>query len=328
MIIRARVAMRLTIIWIFACCLLLSESKLANSAPEIFTIGVVSDVKTLLPVFEGFKTGIAQLGYTEGKNVKYLLSESSANKEDLTTSIRRLLLKKIDLLLTIGDLSALIAKESVKGTNIPVLATACMNPVESGLVESINHPGGSVTGVMVPKIMPKALEWLKTIIPDLKKVYLPFNPDDEASEVALIGMNQASSHLGITIVYHAIHSAEEVVRAIENLPKDIQAVLRIPSPTIAAKIDEVSRAAIKKRLPMGSISQLNKEEAPIVFYVDLYEIGEQASRQAYQIRLGVSPSEIPVESTDAYLTINLKAAAKIGLTIPDNILAQAKTIIR
>jgi hypothetical protein len=81
-IILARIATRLTIIWIFACCLLLFESKLANSAPGIFTIGVVSDVKTLLPVLDGFKAGMAQLGYVEGKNLKYIISATEGNRKE------------------------------------------------------------------------------------------------------------------------------------------------------------------------------------------------------------------------------------------------------
>jgi putative tryptophan/tyrosine transport system substrate-binding protein len=327
MILRTTKALRLIVAGVFTCLLLFS-SGFANGAPGMFTVGVVCEVKTLLPVFEGFKAGVNKLGYVEGKDVKYLVSITGGNKKETAAEVKGLLTQKIDLLLTIGNQTAMTAKEVVKGTDIPVLATACMNPVESGLAESINHPGGSITGVMVPKIMPKALEWLKIIIPDLKKVYLPYNPDDEASETALIGVDQIASRLGITIVYGKIHSVEEVVRAIENLPKDIQAVLRVSSPTLAPQIDKMRMAAIKKGLPVGAISQLEKEEALVVFSSDLYETGNQASRLANQIHLGVKPSDIPFEVSEAYLTINLKTAKKLGLKIPDDILSQAKTIIR
>jgi len=157
---------------------------------------------------------------------------------------------------------------------------------------------------------------------------VPYNPDDEASETALIGVDQAASRLGITIVYQKIHSTEEAVRAIENLPKDVQAVLRVPSPTLAPQIDKMSMAVLKKGLPLGAISQLKKEEALVVFSADLHEIGNQASRLANQIHLGVKPADISFEVSEAYLTINLKTAKKLGLKIQDDALSQAKTIIR
>lgn len=312
---------------VFACLLFLSPAGV-NGMPVGFTIGVVCEVKTLLSVLEGFKTGMTKLGYVEGKDVKYIISVTGGNKKEIAAKTRVLLAQKADLLLTIGNQAAITAKEITEANGIPVLATACMNPVESGIVKSLNYPGGSVTGVMVPKIMPKALEWLKTIIPGLKKIYVPYNPEDEASETALFGIEQAASRLDLTIVCKKINSAEEAIRDIETLPKDIQAILRIPSPTLAPRIEEISRAAIKKGLPLGAISSLEKEEALVVFSADLYEIGMQASRLVNQIRLGVKPSDIPFEQSEAYLTINLKTAEKLRIKISDDVLAQAKNIIR
>jgi putative tryptophan/tyrosine transport system substrate-binding protein len=294
---------------------------------RIFTIGIISDVSSLSPVLEGFKAGIVQLGYIEGKDVKYLVSDMDGNKKELTAEIRKLLAKKIDLLLTIGNQSALAAKEVVKGTGIPILAASCRRPVESGLVESITCPGGNITGVMLANSAPKTLEWMKTVIPGLKKIYVPYNPDDEPSRASLIGIEEVASTLGVEIVYHKIHSAEEAIRAVDNLPEDIQAVFRVPSPTLDLRIGELSNAAFKKGIPVGAMYPLDKD-ALIIFSADFHEVGKQASRLAYQIRQGVAPSTIPIESSEVYLTVNLKIAAKIGLTISDEVLIQAKTVIR
>jgi putative tryptophan/tyrosine transport system substrate-binding protein len=325
MICRARVAVRLATVFVFALCLFLSASS--NGNPRMFTIGVVSDVQALSPVLDGFKAGIAKLGYIEGKDVTYLVGEERRNKKELAAEVRGLLSKKIDLFFTIGNQATLAAMEAIKGTDMPILAAPLRKPVESGLVESINHPGGNVTGVLTSDCSLKTLEWMKTIIPGIKKVYLPYNPDDKPSKAALIGIEQTASRLGITIVYHEIHSIKEAIDTLENFPQDIQAVFRVPSPTLDERIGDLSNAAMKKGIPVGAMYPLDRD-ALIIFSDDFYEIGKQAARLAHQIRLGIRPSEIPIESTDVYLTVNLKTAAKIRLTISDDVLFQAKTIIR
>jgi putative tryptophan/tyrosine transport system substrate-binding protein len=318
-----RIAIPLSVVFVF----LLIPGKNVNALDKIFAIGVVRDVKILSPVLDGFKAGLSELGYIEGKDVKYLVSETEGNKKEIITEIKGLLSKKIDLLLTIGNTSALAAKEAVKGTTMPVLAAPCRRPLENGLVESVKQTGGNITGVMLSNSVPKTLEWMKNIIPGLKKIYVPYNPDDEPSKSALADIEQVASSLGIKIEYQEIHSVEDVIAALDNFPKDIQAIFRVPSPTLDVRISELSSAAIKKGIPMGAIYPLDKD-ALIIYSEDFYEVGKQASRLAHQIFLGVHPSEIPIERSDVYLTINLNTAAKIGLTISDDILIQAKTIIR
>ena len=174
---------------------------------------------------------------------------------------------------------------------------------------------------------PKALEFLKLTVPDLKQVYLPFNPDDAVSVDYLRELNKTGSQVGVELILHEIHSVEEAVTAIENLKEDIDAVFMIPSPTLNLKNSELSRAAIKRKIPMGAALQLD-EDVLITFSADFSDAGKKMARMAEEILEGKNPADIPVETMEVKLIINLKTAEKIGILIPDGILVQADTIIR
>ena len=133
--------------------------------------------------------------------------------------------------------------------------------------------------------------------------------------------------MGIEIVPGDVHSVEEAVAAIESLPEDINAIYRIPSPTLDSRNNELSQAAIKRGLPMGSGLPLD-EAVLLTLSTNLFDVGKQTARMADQVFLGTKPGDLPVESGEQTLVINLKTADAIGLHIPDSILQQADTVIR
>jgi len=297
-------------------------------AGGVLTIGVVNDVSILSPVVDGFKAGMAELGYIEGKNVRYIYNGIlESNQKIIDAEIEKLLSQDIDMFLTVGNQAALRAKYAVKGADTPILAGACFRPIEAGLIETMRRPGHNITGVVASGTTSKALEWLKMITPGLKKVYLPYNPDDAISISSLSGLDDAASKLGIELVLQKVHSVGETVIAIRNLPKDVGAIFMIPSSTLNSRGSELSQAAINRGIPMGASVPLDKDVL-ISLGTDLNDVGKRTARLAHQIRQGVSPADIPMETSEVFLTINLKTAEKIGVKIPDVILAQANKIIR
>ena len=126
-------------------------------------------------------------------------------------------------------------------------------------MKDITHPGGNITGVINLDSTPKVMEYLKLIKPGLKKVYLPYNPDDEVSVVSISGLDKIVSQIGIEVVYQKVRSVEETVAAIAALPEDVDAVFRIPSPTLDPKNSDLSRAAIKRGLPMAARLPLDND---------------------------------------------------------------------
>ncbi len=295
---------------------------------KTLTIGLVNYVSVLTPTIEGFKAGMAELGYVEGKNVTYIYHGIvGPDPQAIAGEVKNLLAQDVDMLFTVGNLPTVTAKRAVAGTDTPVVFGSMMNPVEEGVVVSLRQPGGNVTGITNGPSAAKALEWLVMLTPGARKVYVPYNPDDNISVAFLAGLDKVPSQLGIKLVPHEVHSVEETVAAIENLPEDIDAIFRIPSPTLDPKNNLLSQAAIKRGLPLGAPIILDGAVL-LTYAADFFEVGKQAARLAHQIRQGVTPADLPVETSEFFLTINLKTADAIGLDIPDEILEQADTIIR
>jgi putative ABC transport system substrate-binding protein len=307
---------------------LLTACDTVQPPQKTFTIGVVSYVSIHAPVIEGFKAKMTESGYVEGDTVMYIDNGPVAPEpQAVDAEIENLLAQDIDLLFSVGNLATLRAKHAVEGTDMPVVFGAVARPVDKGIVKSLSQPGGNLTGSQTNSQGPKALEWLVTIVPGTRKVYVPYNPDESISIDVLNELSKASSQIGIELILDEVHSVEEALAAIEGLPDDVDAVFRIPSPTLDSRNAELSRAAIEQGLPLGAGLPLD-EAVLITLTSDFFTMGKQAARLADQIRQGIRPADLPVETAEFFLTINLKTADAIGIDIPNEILIQADTIIR
>jgi putative ABC transport system substrate-binding protein len=211
--------------------------------------------------------------------------------------------------------------------DIPIVISAVGGPVESGLVESLGRPGGNITGVQVFDTNLKALEWLSMISPGIKKVFMPYDENDSYLIMNMDSFQKGASKMGIKLIPYKVHSVEETVTAIEGLPKDIDAIFRIPAPVLGQRNSELSRAAIKRGLPTCASVPLD-EDVLITLASDFYSIGKQTSRMTNQILQGIKPADLPIETAEVFLIVNLKTAKKIGFTIPYAILLRANKIIR
>lgn len=300
-----------------------------GAAKKTFTVGMIAEVSIHAPAIDGFKAGMADLGYVEGENITYIYNGvmAASTPEVIDAEIKAMLESKVDMLFVTGNVAAVRVKLAVDGTDTPVVFGAITNPVGEGLVNSITLPGGNLTGVQVGPEIPKALELLVTITPNVQKIYVPYNPSDEVSAAILGGLNEVASQLKIEFVRGEVGSAEEAAAAIESLPADVQAIFRVPSPTLDPQNSALSQAAISRGLPLASGHPLD-EAVLLTLASNMPDVGKQAARLAHQIRQGVKPADLPVETAEFYLTINLKTAQAINIDLPNEIVSQATTIIR
>jgi putative tryptophan/tyrosine transport system substrate-binding protein len=314
---------------VIALCLASTVLGVSCSKVRVFDIGVVMDLSAFTQALDGFKQGMAELGYVEGRDIRYIFYGSAENNLDaIDSQIKKVLSNHLDLILTMGNNSSMRAKEAAAETHIPVVFTLVGNDsAVKKLVPDPQHPDGSMTGVRVARNAPKTLEWLLRLVPRTKKVYVPYNPEDEMSIQSLIGLDKNATQMGVELVLKETHSVEAAVVVINDIPKDTGALFLIPSPTLNPGATKLTQAAIDKGIPVGSPLQLDKAIL-VAFANDVFGSGKQAARLADQIHRGIKPADLPIESSDVFLTINLKTAERLGLHIPDDVLAQAKTVVR
>ena len=295
---------------------------------KTYTIGVVNYVPVLGQVFEGFKAEMAERGYVEGQNVTYIYhGVIKPDPQVVDREVKSLLDQKVDLFLTLGTLPTLTAKKAVEGTNIPVVFAPVINPVEEGVVASITQPGGNVTGVQNGNTIPKAMEWLHKIAPQATKIHVIYHPEDEVALTTIAVLPETAATLGVELVLDEVHSPEEAIAAIEALPKDA-AIFMVPTPRLDPG-DARIEAAVKRGLAVGSTNSSQLKVGAIVTYgANFSAMGKQAAGLVDQILKGTKPADLPVETAEYFLDINLQTAQAIGLDIPDEILRQAATVVR
>jgi putative ABC transport system substrate-binding protein len=301
-----------------------------GSAPpaRTYTIGVVNYVPVLEQVLAGFKARMATSGYEEGRNVTYLYQGVLApDAQVIEQEVQRLLTQKVDLLLTLGTPTTIAARKAVAGTNIPVVFAPVVTPVKEGVVESLSHPGGNVTGVQNGDTIPKSLEWLHKIVPQATKFYTIYHPGDKVALTATTSLPAVASTLGIELVLTPVHSQAEAIAVMDTLPRDA-ALFMVPTPSLEP-LSAVLDAAVKRGIAVGTNEQTQLKAGAVVSYAGSFAaMGEQAARLVEQILKGSRPADLPVETAEGFLHINLQAATAVGLDIPDGILRLADMVMR
>jgi putative tryptophan/tyrosine transport system substrate-binding protein len=319
---------RLAIVLTMASLLL---SACGGTPPvKTYTIGVVNYNLTLVPVLDGFKARMAALGYVEGRNVIYIYHDVlDPDPQVIEHEVKRLMEQKVDLFLTLGTQPTLAAKKATTGTATPVVFAPALKPVEKGIVESMARPGGNVTGVYNGDAItiPKSLEWLHKIVPHATKIYTLYHPQDTAAQTAIQSLPTFAASLGVEQVLAEVRSPEEAIVAIETMPTDA-AIFFVPTPSLEP-LGLLVEIASRRGIAVGANIHRSLETGVIVAYAgDWFAMGQQAARLVDQIFKGAKPSDLPVETAEHFLHINLKTATALGLDIPDAILRQADKVIR
>ena len=220
-------------------------------------------------------------------------------------------------------------KKAVAGTTIPVVFAPVNDPVAAGIVTSLKSPGGQITGIKLPLGDDLRLEWLTRIAPKAKHVYLPYNPADKSALTSLTLVRQAAPALGITILPQEVRIPSDVPAALAAFPTEADAIFLPRDSTVESHIQDFVALALARKLPLCAPSRLQTEAGALFSYGFSHRlIGHQAARLADQVLRGTLPANLPVETAESRLAINLRTARAINLSLPSEILMQAEEVIR
>jgi len=301
-----------------------------NEKNKTYTVGVINIVPALDQTLVGFKTGMTERGYIEGKNIRYIYDGPTTDMSKLSATAQTLVAAKVDLILSMTTPATIAAKQATAGIGLPVVFTIVTDPVEAGIVDSMQHPGGNITGVTFGIEEERRLEWLLRIAPKVRHIYVPFNPKDKSPVLALKMVLNAAAKLGVKLITREVHDSETLNDAVLKIPAEADAVFLLPDSMMATRLTDMVATATKRNLPtsVSNISAAKNYHILTSFGFDQHLYGKQGARLADQIFKGARPIDLPVETAEFYLAINLKVAKSIGLVIPDEILRQADIIIR
>jgi len=277
---------------------------------------------------QGFLRNMPKFGFIEGKNVTYIKFENRDLK-GMEDALRDMAAKRVDLIFAITTPAARIAKQVSEETNIPVIVVL-YDPVRSEVVKSITDPKVNITGVQLRGSTQKSLEFLRAIVPDVKNIYVPVKFDTGGAFHSLQDLKQDAAKFNINVTASEINTVDDLRESLSSMPKDTDAVFLLHSWLVASNIHMVVDAAIKRKIPVLSAGHVDAKNGVVLSYAPMDDrTGAQAARLAYSIlQVGTRPADLPVETSDFFLGINLKIAQEMGLEIPNDILQQADFIVR
>jgi len=300
-----------------------------TSEKKMYTIGVVNLAAAFDPILEGFKAGMEEEGFVEGENVTYIYDGPAANPDALAPILENLKTLEVDLVLTFGTTTTLKAKAAFEGTNIPIIFGPVTDPVASGIVPDVLNPGGNITGIRTGNPTPKRLEWLMTIDPKIKRIYVFNNPSDNSSVQALAVLNETAPLFNVELVVYEAGTPDEIDAGLAAMPGNVDAIFIPATAFYEAQINKFIAAANEHKLPLAAPATANVVTGALTsFGHDNIPLGRQASRIAVQILRGVKPADLPIELAELFLSINLNTASTIDLYIPDEVIRQADIVIR
>jgi putative ABC transport system substrate-binding protein len=303
----------------------------ARAQQPIPVIGFLNSTSADVQSVAEFRRGLAETGYVEGHNVSIEYRWADGQYDRLPLLAADLVRRQANVIVTTGGIpSALAAKAAT--TTIPIVFTVGSDPIEVGLVASLNRPGGNITGVSIlnVELAPKRLELLHELLPMATSMALLVNPSNPNAETQSKELQAAAHTLGLEL--HVLHASAErdfeaVFAALARLRPG--ALLIGPDTFFVSRLEQLTALALRHAVPTisqyrefavaGGLMSYGGRLTDPVRLVGLY---------AGRILKGEKPAELPVQqSTKVELVINLKTAKALGITIPLALLTRADEVI-
>lgn len=308
------IGLGLTVLLALGGCAQKSEAK--NGDEEMKTVGVLQLVQhnSLDDSYKGFKAGLSEGGYVEGKNLTIDYQNAQNNQDNLKSMSEKLVKEKPDLLLGIATPAAQSLLNET--TTIPITVTAVTDLKEAKLVSSNKEPGGNVTGTsdMVP--IKKQIDLLLSIVPGAKKIGIMYNNGEANSKLQGDLAQKELEKAGIKVKVLTANSTNDVQQVTKSLAKDVDGIYIPTDNTFASAASVVGEVAKETQTPVvaGSVAQV-KEGGLATVGIDYEKLGKQTGIMAAKILDGkATPDSLPVESADDLeLVVNEKMADALGI---------------
>jgi ABC-type uncharacterized transport system substrate-binding protein len=278
-----------------------------------------------------FLQALRELGHIEGKNVviEYRFAEGKADR--LPELAMELVGLKVDAIFTTGTPAIFAAKQATK--TIPIVFYSTSDPIGTGVVASLAHPGGNITGISLQasELWPKRLELLKEIRPDLSKVAMLWNKGNAGMALEAKATQEVAVPLAVTLQDRGVKDASELEVVFTAMTKDrADGFLPLMDAVLNSHRKRILDFLAENRLPAIFETSDWVEAGGLVSYgPSRADSMRRAGTLMDKILKGAKPADLPVEQPTKFeLVINLKTAKQIGLTIPPNVLARADRVIK
>jgi putative ABC transport system substrate-binding protein len=281
---------------------------------------------------EAFRLGLKELGYVEGKNIAIEWRFAEGKLDRIAGLAAELVRLKVDIIVSSGaDVTGAVKEATV---TIPIVMAQDRDPFGSGFVDSLARPGRNITGLSVlsPELNGKRLELLKEIVPRLSRVAVFGTSTTPGNALDLKEVELAAKVLRLELQHSDVLNPKDIETAFRTAVKAHAGgvLMNVSGPVANSSRTEIAELAVKSRLPVIYSRQEYVEHGGLLSYgVSINDLDRRAASYVDKILKGAKPGDLPVgQPTKFDFIINLKAAKRIGLTIPPNVLARADKVIK
>ena len=278
---------------------------------------------------DALRAGLRDQGYVEGRNlvIDARWGEDSAARSE--QSVAELVASKPNVIVTQGPAALTLRKHT---TTIPVVFGFSGDPVEAGIVQSLAHPGGNLTGIsfLTLELVGKRVELLKQLLPTAKRLAVVANPQHAGDKAERRVSEVAASALGLSIEYFEARNGTQLLEALPAIEKSrCDAVMLFPLQFVISNRERIAEWAVKARMPaISGWAQFAEGGNLMTYGPNLVDTYKRLAWFVDRILKGAKPAELPVElPTRVELVVNRKAAAALGVVIPRSVLLRADRIV-
>jgi putative ABC transport system substrate-binding protein len=310
---------------------LLAVPLAAEAQPaKIPRIGYLSQSSGPSVLDEAFSKSLSDLGYIEGQNIAIERRFAGTRLDRLPKLARDLVRLKVDVIVALDPLSVNAARKATR--TVPIVMWTSVDPVEVGLVASLAHPGGNITGLysIAEALTGKRLELVTETMPTISRIAILWDPGSRGSRRWLSQAVVAARSLGVQLQALAVRRPDDFEAALEAATDgSAGALLTLRGPLLVTHRRRIAELAAAYRLPAISDDPEFVEAGNLMAYgPSLSDSYRRVATYMDKILKGAKPADLPVEQPTTFeLVINLKTAKALGLTIPPSVLARADEVI-
>ena len=277
-----------------------------------------------------FRRELRRAGYIEGRNLVMEWHSANGDYDRVPALVADLIRSNVDVMVHDSTIGTQVAKRAT--STIPIVMALVLDPIGSGLVENLSHPGGNITGLsmMALELYPKRLQLLKEINPQLTRAGVWWNPDHPFHPKAVEEVKAAAPSLSIELSFAAVRKPEQFLAAFSDLTRaNTQAMYVVDDPIFFAHRDILLNLASAARLPTIYETRRYPDAGGLISYgPDIHDLFRRTAIYVNRILEGARPADLPVEQPTKFeLVINLRTAKALGLLIPDKLFALADDVI-
>jgi putative ABC transport system substrate-binding protein len=280
---------------------------------------------------EDFRRGMRELGYVEGKNYELVIRWGEGKLERLPALAAELVRLKVDVIVAVTSPAVWAAKGATK--TIPIVMPLSSDPVGDGLVASLAHPGGNITGlsVMTPELMGRRMQLLKEVFQKPgRPVAVMWNPDYTGMRARYREAEGAAPSVGFVLRSVEVRDSSELEHALASLDHERpDALLLLADPLTMSQRLRIVEFATQERLPaMYEVRQFVDAGGLISYGPNTDDIVRRCASYVDKILKGAKPGDLPIQQPEKFeLVINMRTAKQLGVTIPQSVLVQADQVI-